>query len=74
MDTPIPQLPADEATREEARAARKRWEREKIERGRRQMETGHFIEGDELDRWLDLYDSSDDPAPIPLYPTGPKIG
>ncbi len=38
------------------------------------MEMGHFIEGDELDRWLDLYDASDNPVPIPLYPAGTKTG
>jgi len=64
MDTPIPSQPTDETTRDDARAARKRWEREKIERARRQAAAGEVISGDELDRWLDLYDASDGPVPF----------
>jgi hypothetical protein len=64
MDTPIPPPSAAETERERARAARKQWEREKIERARRQAAAREVIAGDELDRWLDLYDSSDGPVPF----------
>jgi hypothetical protein len=64
MDTPIPPPASSETDRERARAARKQWEREKIERSRKQAEAGQVISGDELDRWLDLYDNSDGPVPF----------
>jgi hypothetical protein len=64
MDTPVPPPPPAGTDREQARAARKRWEREKIEIARRQAAAGQVISGDELDRWLDLYDASDGPVPF----------
>jgi hypothetical protein len=72
MDTPIPPTPSAEADRDAARAGRKRWEAEKIAHARREAAAGHYITGAELDRWLDLYESTNEPVPIPRPRPGGK--
>jgi hypothetical protein len=59
MDTPLRTTPPSETDRV-------RRERDKIERARRQFDSGQFLEGEELDRWLGLYDASEAPTPVPV--------
>jgi hypothetical protein len=51
MDTPIAPPTAAETEREQARAARKRWEREKIAAAEREIDAGLGISGKELEDW-----------------------
>ena len=69
MDTPLPSSSSGDAQREEARIARKKWEREKIVRALQQAKDGDVISGAELDRWIEASMATDDPVPFPRRPT-----
>jgi len=70
MDTPIPPSPAAEAEREQARAARVRWEAEQLAAAQREIDAGLGISGDELDAWLEQSMATDEPVPMPVRRSG----
>jgi hypothetical protein len=62
MDTPIPHAPTDEA-----RAARIRWEAEKLAFAQREIDIGLGISGAELEAWLQESMATDDAVPLPSH-------
>ena len=74
MNDPVAEPAPMDAQPDAARAARKRWEAEKIAAARRQVAAGQFMTGDELDRWLDLSDMTDKAVPVPRRAPNSKFG
>jgi hypothetical protein len=65
MDTPISAPPAAAIASDEARAARKRWEAEKIARAQAEIDAGFGITGPELDQFFHDLLHSDQPVTVP---------